>query len=143
MKEYFGIDLKRYGKPELSSIYAAVCYQLTLCRFYIVWNFIFMFSGVIFVYINSGWLTTYEILGYLGLFWGVSGMPFFIIKDLVKHKFTGKLPSSEIDAPSPLAVFLKLLAGFALGSWATHVMLIAIFAKSFELMHYARNLREA
>lgn len=42
MKDYFGIDLKRYSKPELSSIHAAVSYEVLLYRLYIVWNFIFM-----------------------------------------------------------------------------------------------------
>lgn len=143
MKECFGNDLKRYDKAQRAAIHAAVSYHLLLQCCYILWNFIFMFAGIIFVYINTSWLTTYEMLLYLGIFWGLSGLPFFMIKDQVKRKFAGQLPAADMDAPGLPVELFKLAAGFALGSWATHVMLIAAVAKNFDLMYYAKRLQDA
>lgn len=140
MKELFGTDLRKYSSRDISSINTAVHYEILLYKMYVVWNFCFMFAGVLFVYINTAWLTTNEMLVYLGAFWGVSGLPFFLMRDQVKRKFASDLPGEDAAPPVALVTFLKMLAGFALGSWATHVMLIAALSKTFELTNYSKKL---
>lgn len=143
MKDYFGTNLNGYKKRELALIHTAVSYQMLLNKFYLIWNVTFMSAGVIFVYVNANWFTTYEMLGFLGLFWGVSGLPFFLLKDQVKRRFAGQLPSDDVGVPPLPIELLKLLAGFAIGAWATHVMLISTAAKHFDLKHYAKNVLHA
>lgn len=142
MKDHFGSNLGEYGAPELLAIREAIRYEILLYKLYIAWNFAFMSAGVLFIALNTGWLTTYEMLGRLALFWGVSGLPFFLIKDQVKRKFAAQLPAGT-NPPGPAVELLKLLAGFAVGAWATHVMLIAGIVKYFELRGYAGKVAEA
>lgn len=142
MKELFGTDLKKYSAEDIAAIHAAVRYEILLYRMYALWNFIFMFAGTIFVYVNTSWFTTNEMIMYLAMFWSVSGLPFFVLRDTVKRKFAGRLPGDDAAPPSTVVILLKLLAGLAFGSWATHVMLIATLAKHFELMGYARKLED-
>lgn len=143
MKELFGTDLKKYNSRELSSINTAVRYEITLYSLYAVWNFTWMLAGVIFVYINTSWFTTNEMLGYLAIFWGVSGLPFFVVRDKVKRKFASALPGNDAAPPAMGLTLLKILAGLAIGSWATHVMLIATLAKTFDLRGYSKKLAAA
>lgn len=143
MKACFGTDLSGYSRQQLLGVTAAVSYELTLCRLYIVWNLIFMFAGLTFVYLNLNRLVTNEMLLILAAFWGVSGLPFFIRTDLVKNKFMASLPGCGLGKASAPIMLIKIIGGFAVGAWATHVMLIAALAKNFELAGYLKQLKSA
>lgn len=144
MKEFFGTDLSSYDAVGISGIQSAVGYELLLYRLYIVWSIVFMLAGVIYVYFNHGLFTTNEMLRILALFWAVSGLPFFLLRDLARNKFAAVLPDSELKPGlNPALSAVKLLAGLFFGSWGTHVMLIYSFAKYFELKGYGKQLQAA
>ena len=144
MKDLFGTELSSYDADGINGIQSALGYELALYRLYIVWNIVFMLAGCIYVYLNFHLYTTNEMLGILAMFWGTSGLPFFLLRDQVKSKYAAVLPDPELKPGlNPGLTVVKLVAGFFFGSWATHVMLIASFAKYFELKGYGKRLAEA
>lgn len=144
MLHIYGTNISPYGKEERAAIAEATRYEIFVYRVFLLWDIGIMSAGVLCVYINSGWFTTYEILGVLGVIWGISGLPFFLLRDLVVRKFAGRLPkpaAQDTPTPPPLPLVLfKIVAGFAIGAWATHVMIIYATTKHFQYMNYVKKL---
>lgn len=144
MRQFYGTDISPYGKEERAVIGEATRYEIFVYRIFLLWDITVMSAGVLYVYINSAWLTTNEILGVLGVVWGISGLPFFLLRDLVVRKFAGRLPKpaaqEPLTPPSLPVLLFKAAAGFVIGAWATHVMIIYATTKHFQYMNYAKKL---